>query len=192
MEPALKLLTESEYLLDERAREFKHEYVDGMVYAMAGASRAHGVLQSALNAALRPIVRARGCDIAGSDMRVKPGSRFYYPDLVAFCKDAPFLDDAYDTLLDATLVVEVLSKTTERVDRGEKFEAYRRLPSFREYLLVDARRIQVEQYVLADGRWHPPVIHGAGDTVVLTSFEGRLALDAIYDGIELEPVPPPR
>lgn len=192
MEPALKLLTEAEYLLDERAREFKHEYVDGMVYAMSGASRAHGVLQSALNAALRPIVRARGCDVIGSEMRVKPGSRFYYPDLVAFCRDAKYIDDAFDTLLDATLVVEVLSKSTERVDRGEKFEAYRRLLSFREYLLVDARRVQVEQYVLADGVWQPPLILGAGDTVVLTSFEGRLDLDAIYDGVELERVPPPR
>ncbi len=192
MEPALKLLTESEYLLDERAREFKHEYVDGMVYAMAGASRAHALLQSSLVAALHPIVRARGCDVAGSDMRLKPGARFYYPDVVAFCKDAPFLDDAFDTLLDATLIVEVLSKSTERIDRGEKYEAYRRLPSFREYLLVDARRVQIEQYVLSGGVWQPPVIHGAADTVPLTSFEGRLEVDAIYDGVELEPIPPPR
>ena len=193
MEPALKLLTESEYLLHERGdHDAKSEYVDGMVYAMAGASRAHQQLQRALVIALLPVVRRRGCDVLGPDMRLKPGARFYYPDVVAFCRDATYLDDAFDTLLDATLVVEVLSKTTERVDRGEKFEAYRRLASFREYLLVDARRVQVEQYVLAEGVWQPPVIHGPGDTVVLTSFEGRLELDAIYDGVELERVPPPR
>jgi Uma2 family endonuclease len=186
MAAAYKLLTELEFLERERARDVRHEFVDGAEYAMAGASRAHVLLQAALISTLRPILRGRGCDVGGSDMRLKPGARFYYPDLVGFCRDSPFLDDAFDTLLDASLVVEILSQSTERIDRGEKFEAYRRLRSFSEYLLVDARRVQIEQFVREGDSWGPPRMHAPGDVVVLASFPGELVVDAIYEGIELD------
>jgi Uma2 family endonuclease len=128
----------AEYLALERAAEHRHEYVSGRVYAMTGASREHNVIATNTSRALGNQLSGRPCETYQSDMRVKVSETgmYTYPDVVVAC-GTPAFEDAYvDTLLNPTVIIEVLSPSTEAYDRGEKFAHYRRLPSLREYLLI--------------------------------------------------------
>ncbi|MBK5969110.1 MULTISPECIES: Uma2 family endonuclease [Thiorhodovibrio] len=139
-------LSVADYLAGEAENEIRHEYIDGQVYAMTCASRAHGLIVNALAFALTPAARRKGCQLFTSDMKVQleisGQTLFYYPDLLLSC-------DGQDreTYFSRTpcLIVEVLSKSTERINRREKLLAYQTLPSLMEYLLVgqDAARVEV-------------------------------------------------
>jgi Uma2 family endonuclease len=144
-----------EYLALERKAEFKSEYLDGCIYAMAGASKEHNRIAADFLTALNNRLAERHCDVLGSDMRVLiPESGLYtYPDIVVACGESAFLDDETDTLLNPTLIVEVLSPSTERYDRGEKFSHYRRLRSLDQYVLVAQDRVLVEVYSRRDDHW---------------------------------------
>jgi Uma2 family endonuclease len=119
-------LTAAEYLAFERASPERHEYVDGQVYAMAGASEAHNVIAGNLFAALHAQLRGRPCRVYMADMRVKvsPTGRYSYPDVAALRGEPAFEDADLDTLLNPSTIVEVLSRSTERSDRGDKFADY--------------------------------------------------------------------
>jgi len=129
--------TPAEYLELERAAERKSEYLDGRIRAMTGASRAHNLIALNIGAELRTQLRGRSCEAYVADMRVKVSSTglYTYPDVVVACEPIQ-LEDAYlDTLLNPTVIVEVLSPSTEAYDRGDKLAQYRRLESLRECLL---------------------------------------------------------
>ena len=144
--------TPEEYLALERQAPYKSEYVAGQIAAMSGASRAH---QPVLFRVLSGQLLERPCEAHASDLRVKVSARgmYTYPDIVVVCGDAHFEDAAVDTLLNPTLIVEVLSPSTEAYDRGAKFGYYRQAPSLREYVLIAQDRMLVEQYVRADAGW---------------------------------------
>ncbi len=185
MQTAEKRYSEKEYLARERVRDVRHEFVEGVEYAMAGASRAHSDLQQNLVVLLRAAVRSSGCNVGGPDQRVQPGARYYYPDLVGYCGSGN--DDGFHTLRDARLIIEVLSAGTEAADRGEKFEAYASLQSLVEYVLVDSRRMRVERFLRQpDGSWRLDAF-GPGASVHLTAFDVELSIDALYEGVTLEP-----
>ena len=136
-----------DYLAGEAASEIRHEYIDGQVYAMTGASRTHGLIVNALAFALTPAARRAGCQLFTSDMKVRleigGQTLFYYPDLLLSCDTTdrePYFSRS------PCLIVEVLSESTERIDRREKLLAYQTLPSLREYLLVAQDRMQVELF----------------------------------------------
>lgn len=135
-----------QYLALERASPDKHEYFDGHISAMAGMSRIHVLIVGNLNREISTQLKDRPCEVYASDMRVRinPTGLYTYPDLVALCGKPEFLDTEVDTLLNPTLIIEVLSPSTEAYDRGGKFEHYRRLDSLLEYVLVAQDDVRVE------------------------------------------------
>ncbi len=138
-------LTPEEYLALERQAEAKREYLNGELFAMSGASRRHHLITVNIAAGLHAQLRQRPCEVYTSDMRLKvsPTGLYTYPDVVVVCETPQFEDAELDTLLNPTLIVEVLSRSTEDYDRGGKFEHYRSLDSLQEYLLVAQDRCHI-------------------------------------------------
>ncbi|MBW3596218.1 MAG: Uma2 family endonuclease [Planctomycetes bacterium] len=181
-------LTPAEYLDIERRSELKHEYFAGEMFAMTGASKEHNLIAGNVFASLHQQLKRRPCMAFQNDMRVKIDETglYTYPDVAAVCGKAEFEDAAVDTLLNPTLLVEVLSDSTEGYDRGKKFEHYRKIPSFCEYLVIAQDRVHVEQHVRQDnGQWLLSEFHGADDVVELTSIGYKLSLTDVYDKVEL-------
>ena len=171
-----------DYLLGEQQTDIKHEYLDGQVVAMGGASRAHGLLVMSLSALLLPAARQKHCQLFAADMKLRldhdGASYFYYPDLVLSCDPAD-----RDPLFVRTpcLLVEVLSPSTERIDTREKLLAYRLLPSLREYLLLRQDRVQADLYQMGDeGRWQHLVYTQADDTLALHCLDVAVRLRDVY------------
>ena len=174
--------TPEEYLVWERSSDEKHEYFDGEVFAMAGASEEHNLLVANVVATLWVALRQRTCKVYPSDLRVKiPSTGLYtYPDASVICERPEFEDDKADTLLNPQIIFEVLSDSTEDYDRGTKFKHYRSIPSFREYLLVSQTEILVEHSIRQDdGSWLLRD-HGAGERLVLASIGCEIAVDELY------------
>ena len=179
-------ISPGEYLAHERRAETKSEYVDGEVYAMTGASREHNRISLSIGAQLWNQLQNRSCEPFVNDMRARVGRRAYlYPDVVVVCGEAQFEDDQGDTLLNPTLVVEVLSPSTENYDFGKKFTLYRAIGSLQEYLLVAQDRCHVAHYVRqADNTWLLSETFSRDDTVALPSIDCRLALPDVYHRVE--------
>jgi Uma2 family endonuclease len=180
-----KKISEAQYLKMERAAEFKSELRDGRAYAMAGASERHNLITVSILVSLHRQIGRRPCRVYPSDMRVKAAVGFYtYPDISVVCGRPEFADDTRDTLLNPTVIVEVLSPSTANYDRGEKFERYRQLPSLSEYLLISQTRPLVEHYVRQpDGKWLLTEYRELSDVVELPSIGCRLALSEIYEQV---------
>jgi Uma2 family endonuclease len=182
-EPAEKRSWTAEtYLAWERLQPTKHAFFDGEVFAMAGATREHNLLVLNVGAELRSALRSRPCEVYPSDMRVKvPATGLYtYPDDVVVCGKAEFEDDKLDTLLNPKVLVEVLSESSEAYDRGKKFEQYRSIPSFTEYLLMAQDRVHVEHFSRqGDGAWL--LREGrAGGRIELPTLGCELLVDDVY------------
>jgi Uma2 family endonuclease len=172
-----------EYLAFERQAPYKSEYFNGEVFAMSGASRRHNLISLNIGAELRAQLRQRPCEVYTSDMRVKitRTGLYTYPDVVVVCEEATFEDADVDTLLNPTLLVEVLSKTTEDYDRGGKFEHYRTLPSVQEYLLVAQERCHIVHYTRQpDNTWLLAETDDISDHIRLPSLGCDLALSEVY------------
>src|SRR5262245_26620705 len=131
-------MTREEYLEFERASEEKHEFFDGEVFAMAGARRRHNQIVINIGGELRQALRERTCEVYASDMRVRipETNRYVYPDVTIACGEPRFEDAKEDTLVNPTIVFEVLSDSTEAYDRGDKFALYQTIPSLAEVVLV--------------------------------------------------------
>ncbi|MGQ9880775.1 MAG: Uma2 family endonuclease [Armatimonadota bacterium] len=183
-----RLLTEQEYLQQERQSQTKSEYLSGQIFALAGASASHNTITVNIAASLHPRLRGSRCRVWVSDMRVRiaEGNAYFYPDVVVVCGQPQFLDEQQDTLLNPTLVVEVLSPSTESFDRGEKSFHYRRIPSLKEYLLVARDRVHIERYVRQpDGQWVLTDYTQSDRAVPLESLGVELPIAQVYEGIEL-------
>jgi Uma2 family endonuclease len=181
-------LTPEEYLAIERAAEYKSEYYAGEMFALAGASRRHNRIIVKLIIGLGNRLGASGCELFTSDMRVKvdPLGKYTYPDVVVVCGESRFEDSDQDTLLNPTIIVEVLSESTEGYDRGRKFEHYRRIESLREYLLVAQDSPRIEQYIRQeDGLWLFRETSGLEESLVLPSIGCTTPLAEIYDKVGL-------
>jgi len=178
-----------EYLALERQAETKHEYVDGEIFAWAGASRKHNLIAMNISGELRQQLKGKPCEVYQSEMRVKaPASRAYvYPDVVVVCSEPQFEDDYVDTLLNPKVVFEVLSKSTESYNRLAKSAYYRTIESLSEYLLVVQEEYRVEQYVKqVAGRWLLTEVRSLENVIELESIGCALALRDIYDRISFE------
>ncbi|HEV2828739.1 MAG TPA: Uma2 family endonuclease [Pyrinomonadaceae bacterium] len=178
-----------EYLALERQAETKHEYVDGEMFAWAGASRKHNLIEGNILTSLNSQLRGKPCEVYPGEMRVKsPASRAYvYPDVVVVYDEPQFEDDYVDTLLNPTVVFEVLSKSTEPYNRLAKSAYYRTIESLSEYVLVAQEEYRVEQYVkqLA-GRWLLTEVRSLETVIELDSISCSLALRDIYDRISFD------
>lgn len=184
MGEAIRKLTLSfeEYLALEEGSPERHELVEGIPYAMAGASETHNLLVVNLVALLRSPALRRGCRLFASDMRLRLSDRtVYYPDLMVVC--AP---DPHPLYKEAPcLVVEVLSPTTRRIDLSEKKERYLALPSLEGYLLVETTRKEVLLYRKTPLGWSLEAF-GEGEEVALPCLGEALSVDAVYEGVPLE------
>lgn len=179
--------TAAEYLAKEREATEKHELLDGQVFAMAGASRRHNLIVLNLGSELRNALRGRPCETYPSDMRVNVSATglYTYPDISVVCGEPEFEDGSVDTLLNPTVLVEVLSPSTADYDRGAKFEHYRALPSIREFLLVDQHRAHVMHYRRQDdGTWLLAETRDLGDTIQLPSLDVELKMAEIYARVD--------
>ncbi len=179
--------TPEEYLVRERKAQYRSEFVEGRVYAMAGASRAHNLVAGNVFAELRAQLRGKSCEAYVSDMRVKVSRTglYTYPDVVAVCGEPRFEDAHVDTLLNPVVIVEVLSGSTEGYDRGEKFSHYRRLESLREYVLVAQDRVRVEHFARHGEHWMLTEIGDPEGVLALPSLDCTVALRAVYERVEL-------
>ena len=155
---------------------------------MTGASREHNLIVTNVVAELRQQLKRRPCQVYPNDMRVKVDASglYTYPDVVVACGETRFEDEQVDTLLNPTLIVEVLSASTEAYDRGEKFEHYRKLGSLAEYLLIAQDRPHLEQFVRQpDGHWLLSEWHGRDSVARLPSNDATLALAEVYDKLDI-------
>ena len=179
--PKLSTTVAAYFALEASSRE-KHEYWHGEVYAMAGASPEHNLIAANVTAALHTALRALPCRVYASDLKVHvPLSDGYvYPDVTVGC-DGPRYHSAHpDVLLNPRLVVEVLSESTERFDRGEKSAGYRTLDSVTDYLLISQRDRHVEHYARQrDGSWSLRDFH-AGDVIEIASLAISVQVDEVY------------
>lgn len=178
--------TGQEYLDWERQQDTRHEYFDGEIFAMTGASRKHNLVCGNTFSALHAQMRGGTCEVYNNDMRVKVSETgmYTYPDIVAACDNPAFEDAAADTLINPVLIIEVLSGSTEPYDRGAKFLHYRTLPSLRDYLLVAQDACRVEHYARqADNRWLLTEYQDPDDSVHLESVACRLVLREMYERV---------
>ncbi|NUQ75413.1 MAG: Uma2 family endonuclease [Polyangiaceae bacterium] len=174
--------TAQEYLVWERQQPTRHEFFQGEVFAMGGATREHNLLVVNITAELRNALRKKPCETYPSDMRVKvPATGLYtYPDASVVCGKPEFEDGGMDTLLNPLVLVEVLSDSSERYDRGKKFEQYRSIPSLTDYVLVSQDHVLVEHFRRGEGgTWVLSEVR-AGGRVALSGPECGLEVDEIY------------
>jgi Uma2 family endonuclease len=181
--------TPEEYLVLERKAEYKSEYLDGEILAMTGASRKHNLISTNAITALNKQLENRPCELYGSDMRVKVSQTglYTYPDLVVVCDEPQFEDMELDTLLNPTLIIEILSKSTENYDRGEKFEHYRSIETLKEYLLIAQKKHHVMLYTRqADNNWLLSEKKSINDTISLSSINCDLLLTDVYRKVKVD------
>lgn len=186
--PALKYFSEADYLAMERESEEKHFYYAGEIYAMAGASYEHNVIESNLRFCLHSHLQGKACSEFGSNLRLHaPGQSFYtYPDIMVFCGKPGFLEGSFDTVINPTMLVEILSEGTADYDKGLKFDLYRRIESLAEYLLLDSRRVHLLQYTRNNnGSWNLKEFEALSDSVHLSSIGMHLPLKECYAGLDL-------
>ncbi|MEH2267792.1 MAG: Uma2 family endonuclease [Nostoc sp.] len=178
-------ISPEEYLEGEKFSEIKHEYIDGQVYAMAGASDAHVTVSMNVSMLLRNHLRGSGCRVYILDMKaqIEVINRYFYPDVMVTC-DTRDKEFEYFKCY-PSLIIEVLSESTEGYDRGKKFASYRHLESLQEYVLISPDRMSVECFRRnADGQW---VLYPfeKGEEVHLASVDFRCAIAEIYEDVIL-------
>jgi Uma2 family endonuclease len=176
-------LTPKQYLDAERKAEARSEYVDGQMYAMSGVSWQHGRITVNVTKQLDDQLADTQCEVRAGDQRVraKAGGPYYYPDVVVVCGEPQFEDAEFDTLLNAKVIVEVLSPSTESYDRGAKFEKYREMKSLAQYLLISQTRVHIQHYVPSQsGSWQWSEMSDPNGVLQLQSVGATLKVADIY------------
>lgn len=180
--------TSEQYLALERAAEYKSELVNGEIYAMSGASLKHNLVAGNLFGELRDQLKGKPCLSFTGDMRVMVDltGMYTYPDVTVVCGEPRFEDSSVDTLSNPTLIIEVLSPSTEAYDRGDKFAHYRKLNSLREYMLVSQDKPRIEHYLRQTdnpNQWLLTEISGLDGALSLPSISCAVAMQDVYDRV---------
>ncbi|MEG3858463.1 Uma2 family endonuclease [Microcoleus sp. herbarium12] len=189
-----KTYTAQEYLEAEVNSVDRHEFINGEIILMAGGTPDHNEITSILNAILRVSLKGKPYSIFASDQRlwVPQLNNYTYPDVMVVARPIELQPGRTDTITNPLLIAEVLSKGTRAYDRDDKFAAYRSIPSFQEYLLIDQYRVQVQQYSKTDAnKWIFSEYSCAGDRVTLTSIPVEFCLADLYENIEFDVIPNP-
>ncbi|MCY7374407.1 MAG: Uma2 family endonuclease [Pyrinomonadaceae bacterium] len=184
--PKKKKYAPEEYLALEEQAEYRSEYENGAIVAMAGGSLNHAQITSNVNRFIGNKV-TQNCRSLTTDVKVRVENyrKFYYPDVLVICGEPKFYQKRNDTVTNPILIVEVLSDSTEAKDRGEKFAAYQTLEFLQEYILVSQDKAKIEQFTRQnDGSWKYQATIGLKSAVKFTSIEVELTLDEIYQRIE--------
>ena len=182
-------LTPEQYLEIERASDTRHEYFNGEMFAMAGASYRHSQIVANFVGISGAALRGKPCSVTCQDIRtrISPEGLYTYPDVVVVCGEPVFADSVQDMIVNPTVIVEVLSPSTEAQERGTKFAQYRQIESLQEYVLVSQGEARVEVFRRqANGQWIYSDFAGKEAMCVLESIECRVALAEIYDKVALD------
>jgi Uma2 family endonuclease len=180
-------ITVEDYLARDRAAAYKSEFLAGEVFAMAGASRVHNLIVFNLATVLGPQLQGRPCEAYVSDMRVKVSATglYAYPDLVVVCGEPRFEDAQLDTLLNPTLIIEVLSPSTETYDRDDKFVNYCQIESLQQYVLIAQDDARIERFDrVANELWTPSAAAGLDTTISVAAIGCDLPLSRVYERVK--------
>jgi len=183
----VRRLTRAEYLDIERVAAYRSEYFDGEMFAMAGGSPRHSLISANLIRELGNRLKWRPCAACESNLRILVSATglYTYPDASVVCGPLEFEDPRRDTVLNPTLLVEVLSESTEAYDRGKKFSHYRQFPSLREYLLVSQEEAKIERFLRNDdGTWTLTEAAGLAATLPLPSLGIEIGLEEVFDKVD--------
>jgi len=188
-----KYISPEDYLAFEREAREKHEFIDGEIVAMAGASETHNVIAGNLFLEIGIQLKNTKCRAFASDMRVKAAnvkkSNYYYPDIVVTCGERKFEDGKKDVLLNPAVIIEVLSKSTKLKDRNEKLESYLSLESLTDYVLVEQDTMRIEHFSRIDAEdWKLRLVNGNSPNLVLNSIDCTVSLTDIYNEVQFENV----
>jgi Uma2 family endonuclease len=186
-----KIYTPAEYLELEEKAEFRSEYRDGEIVPMAGGTTRHNRISLNVATNLTFGLKGQNCEVYMSDVRlwIPPNRQYTYPDIMLIQGEPIYLENTTATVTNPRLVVEVLSKSTGNYDRGEKFDYYRSIPEFQEYILIDQSCYHVMQYVKTNhGQWLLTDYTKAEETVKLGSVDLALALKDIYDRVNFDEI----
>jgi Uma2 family endonuclease len=178
---AYRRATYAEYMAFAAASEIKHEYIAGEIVAMSGGTIAHGRLIGQMTGLIRDALKGRPCVVLPAEVRVRirAADRATYPDLHVVCSAVEADPDDSHAVVNPTVIVEVLSASTADSDRGDKFAAYRRLRSLREYVLVSQHERRIDVYRRQETGWHLEDF-GPGERLDLASIGVSLAVDDVY------------
>jgi Uma2 family endonuclease len=179
--------TAQEYLAFERKSAEKHEFLDGEIYLMTGATANHNLIVGNIYASLHAQLRQRPCVVYPSDMKVSASGLYTYPDVSVVCEPPRFEDAKRDVLLNPIVIVEVLSPTTENYDRGKKFRLYRALDSLQEYILAAQDSVRIERYLRQpDDQWLFTEAAEMDAQLELPSIGCTLLLSDVYEKVTFE------
>lgn len=185
-------LTEAEYLAIERAADFKSEFFDGEMFAMAGGTPMHSLIATNLAGEVRSKLKGRPCVPFNSDLRLKVVATglYTYPDLSVVCGPLEFAGEEDDDVVNPTVLAEVLSDSTEAYDRGKKFEHCRQIPTLQEYLLVSQKEPRIEQFLReGSGEWRLREAAGLEAHLELPSLKITVALAEVFANVKFEASP---
>lgn len=180
--------TPEEYLEKDSAADYKSEYLAGEMFAMSGGSLEHNTIISNIVVRLDSQLELRPCRQFMTDVRVNVGAAFFYPDILVVCGDINLLDNRRDVILNPTVIMEVLSKSTEAYDRGEKFARYSELLTLTDFILISQDQIRVEHYTRqADKKWLLSIYTTLDDIITIDSIGCSLNVSSIYRNIDFQP-----
>ena len=186
--PQQKYITADEYLAWESRQEIRHEYCDGNMFAMAGGTVNHDELAFNFRRLLIDRVENDGCHMSGSNVKImlNKATSFRYPDLSVSCNDEVEANSTFYEF--PNLIVEVLSESTENVDRGDKFQEYIQIPTLEEYVLVSTKRMQVECFRRSEGRMWLYTAYQSGEVVEIISIGTKFPSEQLYKNVQLPTV----
>ena len=177
-----------EYLAQEELALEKHEYSNGRIYAMAGGSPAHAEIMANVAGSFVPRLRGHRCRGASADQRIKieAANIWTYPDFIVKCPPERYAENDRNSLVNPALVVEVLSPSTEKYDRDEKFALYAQIPELQDYLLVAQNRVLVEHFQRGENEsWILRRLAKRDDVLKLTNLEIEIPVGEFYDGLDV-------
>jgi len=184
--PKFNYVSPEEYVAMERVSRQKHDYFQGEVFAMSGASLEHNIIAKNINTQVLPFLKGKLCDMFGSDLRIHiPENTLYtYPDFSIICGKPETADNDKDSIINPSVIIEVLSKSTEDYDRGGKFHLYRSIKSLKEYILIDSLHSCAEIYTRqSDNTWILKEFTNSTDSFTISTIGLTLFLKDIYEGI---------
>ncbi len=181
--PDTKFVSIEEYLDAERIALEKHEYYQGEIYAMSGASLPHNIIFRNVFIELGVKLKGKTCQPFSSDLRihVPKNSLFTYPDISIICGKPETLDETFDTVVNPSVIIEILSKSTRDYDKGQKFTLYRDIESLQEYVLIDSQEIRIEKYKRnKDDSWLLTEYKSLEDQFIIETIQEEFGLEEIY------------
>jgi Uma2 family endonuclease len=186
--PAKKLIVPEEYLAQEEKSRDKHEYRDGEIVALAGASLDHNRITRNLASTLVQVLKGKPCEVFSNDVRlyVEKSRLYTYPDVIVVCGKIEVDPRQKDTVMNPSVIFEIWSDSTRDYDRGEKFAMYRKIPSLQEYVMIDQGRPYIEHYRRDGHFWVLETIEGIKGNLNLRSIDVEILIETVYSQVEWE------